>query len=270
MLPSLYCVYPVKPEELVFGLGLNSPAGQFPAWDHDGSIAKFFPYFATLAIFNAKSTLGVGGNFGLTWNLNERHRLASTYNGEANVEYDGKYKVYVPPMRVNGNLNTSIRYPAIATVGSGSTMTENFTIGIDVEWLEFSDCDDLSLDKGNDLAPPAGETIDLRQSWKDTWTAEWKASDTWNWRAGYASLESPIPDKAFSPIVHFEPVRHILGFGGSYTWGDQGEHVCLPYETSQGSQHCTTQWGRQHQSVWGGITSQKKPLFSIGYSHNFE
>jgi long-subunit fatty acid transport protein len=60
--PSLYYVHPIEPEELVFGLGLNSPAGQFTVWDRDGNIAKFAPYFAKLAIFNVKPTLGVKVN----------------------------------------------------------------------------------------------------------------------------------------------------------------------------------------------------------------
>jgi hypothetical protein len=91
-----------------------------------------------------------------------------TYKSEVNVEYDGDYKVYVPPMGLNGNFDTSIRYPAIATVGYGYSMTDNLTIGIDVEWLEFSDYDDLSLGNGNDLGPPAGGTVGLRQDWKDS------------------------------------------------------------------------------------------------------
>jgi long-chain fatty acid transport protein len=217
---------------------------------------------------------GAGGNLGVTWRLNECHRLAFTYKSEVNVEYDGSYKVYVPPMRLNGNFDTSIRYPAIATIGYGYSMTPNLTIGIDVEWLEFSDYDELSLDNGTDLPPPAGGTVDLRQDWKDTFTAgvtaEWKANDSWTWRVGYVFLESPIPDKTFSPIVPFESDRHVVSLGGSYNWGE-GKHVLdfaylmnfpkdrsIPPLNDDGS-----------PNPFAGHYEPEMHLFSLGYTYHF-
>ncbi|MFT5126828.1 MAG: long-chain fatty acid transport protein [Rhodothermales bacterium] len=320
--PNLYYVHPLEPNELVLGLGINSPAGQFTVWDREGDVAKFAPYFAKLAVFDVKPAIGikvnehlslgfgadfyfsklwadqlvppgvaafdtkteaygfgVGGNFGVTWQVNERHRWAFTYKSEVDVKYDGDYKVYAPPMRLKGDFDTNIRYPAIATIGYGFSMTENLTIGMDVEWLEFSDFEELSLDNGLDLGPPAGGTVNLAQDWKDTWTAgitaEWKASDTWTWRAGYVFLESPIPDKTFSPIVPFESDRHVLSFGGSYSWGENErgikKHVLdfaylmnFPKDRSIPPLHADGS-----SNPYGGHYKPEMHLFSIGYTYHF-
>jgi long-chain fatty acid transport protein len=170
---------------------------------------------------------GGGGNFGVTYKVTERQRLAMTYRTPVEVEYDGDTKVGNVPAPLSGavagrsDFDTEIDFPAILAVGYGLAVNEAVRIGFDVEWVEYSRFQSLPIDVGvnnaSGLFPPS-----VPQRWEDSWTfgvgGDWKANDRVVLRAGYKFLESPIPDKTHSPILP-DADRHLLTVGCGYLKG---------------------------------------------------
>jgi long-chain fatty acid transport protein len=75
----------------------------------------------------------------------------------------------------------------------------------------------LNLDVANNafLFP----TTNIRQSWKDTFTAgiggDWRFAPAWTLRAGYQHYQSPVPDDTFSPTIP-DANQNVLTVGLAY------------------------------------------------------
>lgn len=156
--------------------------------------------------------LGFGGNFGITWKINDRHTVAFTYRSQMDVEYDGDTRIdnITPTAAGFGATGTSdfastFNFPNILAVGYGIQITDTIRIESNVEWIEFSRFDTLSVDLGNNniLLPPANRNIP--QNWRDTFTfgigGDWQFAERWVLRAGYQFYESPVPGETFSPTI---------------------------------------------------------------------
>ncbi len=155
--------------------------------------------------------IGIGANLGLTWLVNERHRLALTYRSPVTVDLDGDFKITeVPPAAAaflgatsKSAFDSQMRFPTIIALGYGFQVTDKIRLGADVEWLEFSRFDKLPLDIGNNNILLPGRSIN--QDWKDTFTVgiggDWKFAKNWVMRAGYQFYGSPVPDRTFSPTI---------------------------------------------------------------------
>jgi long-chain fatty acid transport protein len=57
ILPSLFYASALADRDLVFGIGISSPYGQFTEWDKDGPFAFTAPYFAQLTTVNISPTV---------------------------------------------------------------------------------------------------------------------------------------------------------------------------------------------------------------------
>ena len=162
---------------------------------------------------------GFGGNAAITWKMTDRQNLALSYRSEVKVEYEGDLKatpsaVAVPPQLVNSSFSMDIKYPTIIGAGYGVSLTDTIRVEANLEWLEWSVNDTQVADLG------ANGTMSAPQDWDNTFTAgvggDWRFADGWVARAGYAFIESPIPDETIAPILP-DADRHVLSLGLGYT-----------------------------------------------------
>ena len=182
---------------------------------------------------------GVGGNVGMTWKITEAQKLALVYRTPVKVEYDGDFEINnlpateTPPPALatvspKSDFSTEIEYPAAAGVGYGVALTETVRVEADVEWLEWSCYDSMTLDVAGNQ--PLLSTSELRNDWDDSWTfgvaADWNFAPEWVFRAGYSFLESPIPDETFSPSIP-DADRHVVTVGLGYTKGGHALQVAM-------------------------------------------
>ena len=168
--------------------------------------------------------LGVGVHLGVTWQMTEAQRVAFTYKSPFSIDYEGDFKVSnVPPgapIRPSSGFETEITFPTVLALGYGIDVNERLSLGAEVEWIEFSQYDQLDINIGpNNVLLPA---TTVPQNWDDTWTfgvgGDYDLNEDWVLRAGYIFLESPVPDETLSPTLP-DADRHLLSIGIGWTGG---------------------------------------------------
>ena len=121
----------------------------------------------------------------------------------------------------------SIKYPTIIGAGYGISLTDAIRLEANLEWLEWSVNDTQTANLG------ANGSQSVSQDWDNTLTfalgGDWRFSEGWVVRAGYAFIESPIPDETMAPILP-DADRHVLSLGLGYTF--KGHTLDLAYAYS--------------------------------------
>lgn len=151
---------------------------------------------------------GFGGNLGLSWDVAENQRLALTYRSRVDIDYEGDFSP-------GGDFKAPVQYPNIVGLGYGIELTDDIRIEALVEWLEWSVNDTQTLIVGG--APQVQQN-----SWDDTFTigvgGDWQLDDSWVVRAGYAFIQTPVPDETVTPLLP-DSDRHAFSLGVGYTVG---------------------------------------------------
>ena len=268
VLPDVYYSQPIG-DGVVFGLGITSPYGQGLSWNksdfYNPSSATAVPYDASIMLLNINPTIafqlsdsvsvgagadivyselelnawfptpdpanplvdasgegegwGVGGNLGITWQMTEKQRLTATYKSRVDVDYDGDFSL-------GGDFGTFVKFPNTYGLGYGVELTDDVRIEALVEWLEWSVNDTQPLEV-------AGQSMPQQNNWDDTLTvgiaADWQLTDRLALRAGYAFIETPVPDSTITPLLP-DADRHALSVGAGYSIG--GHTLDLAYTYS--------------------------------------
>ena len=186
--------------------------------------------------------IGVGGNIGIAWVPKAGHKLAATYVSPIEVDYEGDFEgngippaVKLPPplaalVSPRSDFESNIEFPAIATLSYGLQVNEKLFVGASVEWLQFSNFDELPLDVANNQ--PLLPASSLKQDWDDTVTyglgMDYALSAELVARLGYIYMESPIPDETLAPTLPNND-QHTVTLGLGYTKGAHTFDVAYGY-----------------------------------------
>lgn len=163
-----------------------------------------------------KSTLNasgdaIGWNAAATWKMTKRQRLAATYRSPVDIVYHGENDL---TGFGKSDVSGQIEYPTIVGLAYGFEFTDTLRAEANVEWLEFSVYDHLTVkDKG------VLGTSTTQQDLKDTWTAgigaEWDFKPRWTLRSGFMYLQNPTPEKTYGPLGPDEN-QGVISFGLGY------------------------------------------------------
>jgi long-chain fatty acid transport protein len=189
-----------------------------------------------VARFEADGT-GLGANLGLSWDVAPSHRLALAYRSAVKVDYEGDFRLSgMPPpaqaagFRPSSDFSTEIEFPNLVAAAWGVRVSDRVRVEADVEWVNWSSYEELELDVGRNAALLPADAI--RADWEDTWTfaigADWAFRPGWTARAGYAYLESPVPDETFSPSLP-DANRHVVSLGLGYARGDHRVDLAVAF-----------------------------------------
>ncbi|MCX6996451.1 MAG: outer membrane protein transport protein [Kiritimatiellaeota bacterium] len=262
LLPSVFASTPLN-DKTALGLGITTPFGQSTVWSQTSQLsAPYFAELQVINInptLAAKLTdtisLGVGAdlyvsdidlrqklsplsvvklqgsgaglgcNAALAWQVAERQRLALTYRSPVKVKYDGHCTVdNIPAALPRTDFDTEITFPAMVALGYSLQATDKLKLEADVEWIQFSSFDNLTLDahQDNPLLHPQGDPtpptspLTAPQDWKDSWTfgagVEYQVSPCLALRAGYIYIQSPIRDETLAPTLP-DDNRHAVSVG---------------------------------------------------------
>lgn len=180
--------------------------------------------------------MAVGGNAAISVKLTQKQTLALTYRCPFSIDYSGDVDVSgMPPpagalgLSPSSDFDTTIDFPGVAALGYGLRMSDTVRVGAEVEWVQFSRYETLTLDAGNNnplLNPPGTPNplapVAVPQNWDDSWTAgvgaDWQATPDVTLRAGYTYLKSPIPEETVAPTLP-DADRHVLSAGFGYKHG---------------------------------------------------
>jgi long-chain fatty acid transport protein len=214
--------------------------------------------------------VGAGANFGLTWRITERHRLAFTCRTPVRIDYNGDFRVNNVPGSLGGGtmgsgFKTSIKFPTILAVGYGIELRDRIRLETDVEWLQFSNFKSLPLNSV--AAARLGFPSSVPENWRDTFTAgiggDWKLAPDWILRAGYQFYQSPVPDSTFSPTIP-DANQNVPTVGLGYT------HKRHSIEAAYGLDFYNERNIRNAQnSAFNGKYQNTVHLFSFAYHYSF-
>ncbi len=169
--------------------------------------------------------MGYGGNVGITWQIDGRQRAVLTYRSEVKLDYEGDLRTIGAPL-ANSSFGLGVTYPNMVSAGYGIELTDAIRVEANVEWLEWSSTKTQIADLG------VNGPLLLPQNWDDTFTfgvgGDWQLDEHWVVRAGYAFIETPIPDETITPLLP-DADRHALSLGLGYAVGGHALDVAYTF-----------------------------------------
>ncbi len=270
VIPNIFYAQPVS-ESISAGIGITTPYGQgvewnrneVPPYESEMRMVDVTPavalklgdtlsvgvgvdiYWSDLTLKNADPIgggtvklegdgFGVGAHAGVTLQVTESQSLAATYSLPFSIEYEGDTTLGPLPGIPSSDFDTEIDFPWMVTVGYGIQVTDDITLGADVEWVGFSENSALPMDYGMyNTVPDFAAQRTVPQNWDDIWT--FGAAGTWGFmdncalRGSYKFLESPIPDETLAPTLP-DADKHILAVG--LGWRNETHRVDVTYAYS--------------------------------------
>lgn len=212
----------------------------------------------------------VGGNAGLVYHINDKHTVGLSYRSGFDIEYEGdasigNFPAGFPAGQPRSDFSTEIEFPTIIALGYGVDVNDKLSVEAQVEWLEHSTYESLDIDveENNTLLAPTS----IPQDWEDTWTfgigADYKCAEHCTVRAGYAFIESPIPDETFSPSIP-DSDRHVFAIGAGYAKDDNFLDLAYAYSLLEDRDIDNNQ-----NPAYNGKYEFNPHLVAITYGHNF-
>lgn len=179
---------------------------------------------------------GFGYNAAVNVQVTDRQKAALTYRSSTKVDFEGSMDLTGLPgplaamFSARSDFETEIEFPAVVAFGYGVEVNDRLRVEANVEWVQHSLFEDLSLDAGNNTALLPASTIPA--DWDDNWTygigADYALNDTWTLRAGYLYLESPVPSQTMLPSISEED-QSVVSLGLGYASGDHRIDVAYAY-----------------------------------------
>jgi long-chain fatty acid transport protein len=227
------------------------------------------------------SGVGIGGNAAVTFRPAPCHIVALTYRSPVTVDYEGDtdFTGFPPGAEAMGisaesDFDASIEFPAVAALGYAVKITDTVRVEVDVEWVQFSKYDELSLDAGqnNPLIQRPGSVnpmapVVVPQKWDDTWTyglgAEWDVRSDLTLRAGYIFLESPVPEETLAPTLP-DADRHVISVGAGLHRNGHRLDVAYGYSVI-GDRDISP----EKNPAYAGTYETRSHLMSVSYGYSF-
>lgn len=131
---------------------------------------------------------GWGWNTGAQYKLTDTINLGLTFRSPVKVDYDGTVKV--EGWNKSYDASTSIDYPAICAAGVSWQATERWRWELAAEYTLWSILDEQTIETSSPLG-----TLSTTMDWHDSWVymlgTEYKLTEKWTLRGGYAFNEMP-------------------------------------------------------------------------------
>jgi long-chain fatty acid transport protein len=173
-----------------------------------------------------------GYNFGFLFQPSDLLRLGIAYRSSVDVDLKGDAKLsrIAPALQpifggstYKTGVKSQVKLPQIVSLGVGFFPNQKLTIAVDVEWVEWSRYGRTTLDFQNEIPSAGFRDTSLDNDWNSTWLykagIEYLICDQVALRAGYAFVESPVPDSSLSPATP-EADQHNISIGLGYRYGN--------------------------------------------------
>lgn len=171
---------------------------------------------------------GWGYNIGILFTPSENLSLGLAYRSRIKVDFSGDADIrnIAPPLqplfggsKFKTDVKAEATFPQILSFGIAYRPTEKWTVGFDIEWVEWSSFHRSDLDFGDEV-PEAGFTDSSKLlDWKDVWGfkigAEYKANESLAIRGGYAYSESMVPEHTLD-AGNPDSRQHYISAGFGY------------------------------------------------------
>ncbi|AFJ03653.1 Long-chain fatty acid transport protein [Methylophaga frappieri] len=169
-----------------------------------------------------------GFNLGLTYQFTPKTRLGLSYRSKIKHDLEGDGKFRIPsgaePIAAaggaeNGKISGSVTLPEIVSLALHHQFNSNWAIMADATWTRWSRFDALIID-----SPVVALNSEKTQDWDDTMRygigIEYTPGNQWQWRAGIAYDETPVPDSTLRTPRIPDQNRKWLAFGATYSYNE--------------------------------------------------
>ena len=171
---------------------------------------------------------GWGYNLGVLAKMGEAVRLGFAYRSAINVNNRGEMTIeqIAPALQplfggesYKTGVSTRTRFPEIYSVGISFTRDREYVVGADVELVRWSSFKHMNLNIDQEVSAAGLVDTETSLDWKDSWQmkfgAEFWISDAVALRAGYAFINSPVPDHTLEP-GNPDADQHNISIGAGY------------------------------------------------------
>lgn len=162
---------------------------------------------------HADESWGWGLQFGVLWEVNEAWTIGASYKS---TQWFNEFSWNSADQ--NGlprNLRFDMDFPAIASLGFGYTGFENWTIALDLRYIDYESTDGFQAAGFN----PDGSVTGF--GWDSIIVvalgAQWQINDKFSVRGGFSFNQNPIPDEnTFYNVPAPAIIQAHLGLGASF------------------------------------------------------
>lgn len=161
---------------------------------------------------------GVFAVIGLHHDFGRGFSLGAVYTSPMRISYDGSADFSVPvpftPLFPNGNIKTKMDMPQSAILGVAWKPLEVLHIEADVQWADWSNLKNESIEFKNTTAAVRNTTIpyDLRSTYTFRLGSQYQATERSQLRMGYVFDPSAARDSGINPILP-DIDNHIFSIG---------------------------------------------------------
>jgi long-chain fatty acid transport protein len=171
---------------------------------------------------------GWGYNLGILVTPSKKFSYGIAYRSGVKVDQSGDIKLenIAPALHplfggshFKTDVQTTLDFPQIVSLGIAYRPTGRLTFGLDVEWLDWSSFGRQNLDLENEVPEAGLSDTSTNLDWKDIWMVkigvEYQVNDMFALRTGYAYSETAVPEHTLSP-GYPDSDQHNLSIGLGY------------------------------------------------------
>lgn len=217
--------YKLTPK-LSLGAGLNIGLEEFdlklPYVVQKGVLA------GTVALVDIKTSgQGIGGIFGVLYEVSDKTRIGLTYTGKMDVDLQGGTPFIAAVGSTHYDVNVEYHWPTTLALGLAHQPSPKLLLASDVVWVNWASSNEdlvLRLSEGtnstiNGLAGSSNVEDIIPMNWKDRlvfhFGTEYFLNPKTTLRAGYIYGKSPIPDSTLVPVLA-AIMEHTVTLGIGY------------------------------------------------------
>ena len=213
---------------LSLGASINVNYGIFDISMYAGKTMLPAPYsieFDLGQYEESETGWGLGATFGVLFKPHEMFSLGATFRTASTVKFSGEAKMsnlVLIGQPGSSEMERNVTWPEWLAVGAAFYPIDNLTITADMQYTHWKRIDVIKTDYTNsiwNLLMTAGGKDTMPMHWEDAYQirfgAEYKASETLAFRAGYYLDPSPAPDKTMNillPNYDFNVLTLGLGY----------------------------------------------------------
>jgi len=158
-----------------------------------------------------------GWNLAFLYLISERVSAGASYRSKADLGLSGSLTTEpASPLSVGSSLELPL--PSMVKAGIAVKPTENLSLEFDVDWLEWSRFENVTVS----FSPPVISPQVSPRDWHDILLysvgAQYSLKNGWKVRAGYGYGESPIPDRTYEPGIPRNDL-HVISVGVGKAFG---------------------------------------------------
>ncbi len=157
-----------------------------------------------------------GWNAALLYLLSERLSFGVSYRSKADLDLSGSLTTSPDLFSVDSSLEMHL--PSMVKTGLAWRPIERLTLELDVDWLEWSRFNNVTVSFSPPLIPQEVSPRDWDDVLLYSVGAQYALDKGWKLRAGYGYAESPIPDRTYEPGIPRNNL-HVVAFGAGKDLG---------------------------------------------------